>query len=128
MSQTDDSSYDCLLVVSHGIVTNKERINSKLAQIAKDEDTEMTIICPWQIWYFLEREEFGREDQCIPILQRNPETEATSVVEIVEETSNICKEQNFTRVGIIAHPDEFEECLNLFLKRGINAFILDASR
>ena len=125
MSQTN--SYDCLVVVSHGIVSSKETINKRLAEIAMYQDTEVSIVCPWQIWYFLEETEFNCVDQCIPILKRNPEKVETSVAEIVDATLQICEEKNYTRVGIVAHPDEVEECLNLFLKGGIHAFLIEDS-
>lgn len=122
MSQLD---FDCLVVFPRGIISNKNTVNANLALIANNLETNSQIICPAQIWYYLE--DFPCSDRCICILPRNPDIYPTLRLEIVEEVKAICQQTaNFT-LGVIAHPDDQDECMELLSAVGIASVKIDCS-
>ncbi|MBC7471864.1 MAG: hypothetical protein H7196_01160 [candidate division SR1 bacterium] len=125
MSQID--SYDCIAVFSHGLVSPKEKINLHLAEIAKDVSADAPIVCPAQIWYFLQEPQFQVSNRCIPILPRSAEVEQTQKIDIIHELVWISDDRNWSKIAVIAHPWDQDFCTRLLTDRGFRVYKIDCS-
>jgi hypothetical protein len=121
------SDYDCVVVFPHGLVTSKEKISSKLSEIAKDIDTNVPIICTSQQWYFLEHAKFESFDRCIHILPRNPEVLITDSLEVLYQVEKIFIERDWWTVGLVAHPN-FQPLYTQYIRsNGLDVVSIDCS-
>jgi hypothetical protein len=121
MSLVNSVEHDCILVIPHGLVLNARCPNAALAIYANNLSSSSPIICPAQIWYYLE--DFACAFRCERILRRNPEITPTHLEEIIEAVIAICNHNSWTRVAVVCHPNT-SDYVRLLSACGLEAFVV----
>jgi hypothetical protein len=121
---SDITLSDCLYLVvfSHSLVSSKD-YNHDLALFASNLRSGIQIICPAQIWYYAQ--DYSCSDFCIPILSRDCTLVETSVTEIIEEVVKICGSQGGYKIGVIAHLNDQQNCVDILIQNGFKPILIE---